>query len=101
MLFDDTYLTIQKPTEAIFRDKGSRFLCFGYPVTTEGQAKQIIAKLKTDHPKANHHCWAMRLSPDRSIFRVNDDGEPAGTAGSPLTDQLNGTAGKIGDAILT
>lgn len=88
MLFDDTYLTIQKPAEAIFRDRGSRFLCFVYPITTEGEAKQVVAKLKTEHPKANHYCWALRLSPDRSIFRVNDDGEPVGTAGKPILNVL-------------
>lgn len=88
MLFDDTYLTIQKPAEAIFRDRGSRFLCFVYPITTEGEAKQVVAKLKTEHPKANHYCWALRLSPDWSIFRANDDGEPVGTAGKPILNVL-------------
>ena len=88
MLFEDTYLTIQKPAEAIFRDKGSRFLGFTYPIITEGEAKEIIARIKTNHPKANHYCWAMRLSPDQSIFRVNDDGEPTGTAGKPILNVL-------------
>jgi len=88
MLFEDTYLTIEKPTEAIFRDRGSKFLCFAYPVRTEGAIKEIINKLKTEHPKANHHCWAMRLSPDRSVFRFNDDGEPSGTAGRPILNVL-------------
>lgn len=88
MLFNDTYLTIEKPAEAIYRDKGSRFLCFAYPIKTEAEAKNIIGKLKADHPKANHHCWAIRLSPDRSVFRVNDDGEPSGTAGRPILNVL-------------
>lgn len=88
MLFDDTYQTIAKPAEAIFRDKGSKFLAYAYPIRTETEIKDIIAKLKTEHPKANHHCWAMRLSPDRSVFRVNDDGEPSGTAGRPILNVL-------------
>lgn len=88
MLFDDTYLTIEKPAEAVFRDRGSKFLCFVYPVRNETEIKDIVNKLKSAHPKANHHCWAMRLSPDRSIFRVNDDGEPSGTAGRPMLNVL-------------
>lgn len=88
MLFDDTYLTIEKPAEAIFRDRGSKFLCFAYPIRQETEIKEIVNKLKAGHPKANHHCWAMRLSADRSVFRVNDDGEPSGTAGRPILNVL-------------
>lgn len=88
MLFDDTYLTIAKPSEAIFRDRGSKFLCFTYPIRSDAEIREIITKLKAEHPKANHHCWAMRLSPDRSVFRVNDDGEPSGTAGRPILNVL-------------
>jgi uncharacterized YigZ family protein len=88
MLFDDTYQTIAKPAHAIFRDRGSKFLGFAYPIRTEGDIKEIINALKAEHPKANHHCWAMRLSPDRSVFRVNDDGEPSGTAGRPILNVL-------------
>lgn len=88
MLFDDTYLTIENPAEAIFRDRGSKFLAYVYPIRSEVEIKEIINHLKTEHPKANHHCWAMRLSPDRSIFRVNDDGEPSGTAGRPILNTL-------------
>jgi putative IMPACT (imprinted ancient) family translation regulator len=84
MLFDDTYLTIEKPSDAIFRDRGSKFLSFAYPITSEAEIKGILAFLKTEHPKANHHCWAMRLGIDRSVFRLNDDGEPSGTAGRPF-----------------
>ncbi|MES2274689.1 MAG: YigZ family protein [Bacteroidota bacterium] len=88
MLFDDTYQTIAQPSEAIFRDRGSKFLGFAYPIRTETEIKEIITRLKSEHPKANHHCWAMRLSPDRSVFRVNDDGEPSGTAGRPILNVL-------------
>ncbi|WP_454802543.1 IMPACT family protein [Mucilaginibacter phyllosphaerae] len=88
MLFDDTYKTIAQPTENIFRDRGSKFLAFAYPVTSDNDIKPIISKLKAEHPKANHHCWAIRLGIDRSVFRVNDDGEPSGTAGRPILNTL-------------
>ena len=88
MLFDDTYRTIEKPAEGIFRDKGSKFLAFAFPVKSEGELKGNLSLLKLEHPKANHHCWAMRLTPDRSVFRINDDGEPSGTAGRPILNTL-------------
>ena len=88
MLFEDTYRTIESPTEGIFRDRGSKFLGFAYPINSESELKENVALLKTQHPKANHHCWAMRLSIDRSVFRLNDDGEPSGTAGRPILNTL-------------
>jgi uncharacterized YigZ family protein len=88
MLFDDTYLTIEKPAEGDFRDRGSKFLAFAYPITSETDIKPILSQLKVEHPKANHHCWAMRLGIDRSVFRINDDGEPSGTAGRPILNVL-------------
>jgi uncharacterized YigZ family protein len=88
MLFDDTYKTIAAPAEGIFRDRGSKFLAFGYPIQSENQVKALIATLKSAHPKANHHCWAMRLTIDRSVFKLNDDGEPSGTAGRPILNTL-------------
>jgi len=88
MLFDDTYRTIEKPVEGIFRDRGSKFLAFAFPVKSEGELKGNLSLLKLEHPKANHHCWAMRLTPDRAVFRVNDDGEPSGTAGRPILNTL-------------
>jgi uncharacterized YigZ family protein len=88
MLFDDTFKTISKPSEGIFRDKGSRFMAYLFPIQSDAEIKDIIAELKSIHPKARHHCWAMRLSQDRSIFRLNDDGEPSGTAGRPILNTL-------------
>lgn len=88
MLFDDTYKTIEKEGEGIFRDKGSRFIAYLYPIKSEEDIKNIIAELKALHPKARHHCWAMRIGPDRSVFRINDDGEPSGTAGRPILNTL-------------
>jgi uncharacterized YigZ family protein len=88
MLFEDTYLTIEAKSEGIFRDRGSKFLGYAYPVTSDLNIKNIIAELKKEHPKANHHCWAMRWSTDRSVFKLNDDGEPSGTAGRPILNTL-------------
>src|SRR6201996_6626837 len=88
MLFEDTYQTIKEPAEGVFRDRGSKFLALAYPITSETDIKNIIARLKADHPKANHHCWATRLGIDRSVFRINDDGEPSGTAGRPILNTL-------------
>lgn len=87
-LFEDTYLTIEEPAEGIFKDKGSKFIAYAFPFRGENQLKEIIAGVKAEHPKARHHCWAYRLTPDRSIYRVNDDGEPSGTAGRPILNVL-------------
>lgn len=88
MLFDDTYLTIKAASEGVFRDRGSKFMAFAYPITSDTEIKDLVTRLKAEHPKANHHCWAMRLGTDRSVFRINDDGEPSGTAGRPILNVL-------------
>lgn len=88
MLFEDTFKTISKPAEGVFKDRGSKFIGYAYPVKNESEAKTLIAQLKTEHAKARHFCWALRLTPDRSIFRLNDDGEPSGTAGRPILNTL-------------
>lgn len=88
MLFTDSYKTILQLSSGAFSDRGSKFLAFIYPVRAEGEVKEILSRLRKEHPKANHHCWAFRLSPDRSVFRVSDDGEPSGTAGRPILNTL-------------
>src|SRR6201992_1038888 len=88
MLFDDTYRTIERPAEGLFRDRGSKFLAFAHPIAAENDLKNILAELKSIHPKANHHCWAFRLGIARSVFRENDEGDPAGTAGRPILNTL-------------
>ncbi|MBK1439240.1 YigZ family protein [Parapedobacter sp. ISTM3] len=87
-LFDDTYKTIAAPAEGVFREKGSKFIAYAYPLRRETEVKDLVASLKAQHPKARHHCWAYRLTPDRSVFRINDDGEPSGTAGRPILNVL-------------
>jgi uncharacterized YigZ family protein len=88
MLFDDTYQTISDVSEGIFRDKGSKFIAYAYPIKNENEVKGILLTLKIEHSKARHFCWALRLSPDRNVFRINDDGEPSGTAGRPILNTL-------------
>ncbi|QJD98119.1 YigZ family protein [Mucilaginibacter robiniae] len=88
MLFDDTYLTVSQQAEAVFTDRGSKFIAYIFPITNEAEVKPHILQLKALHPKANHHCWALRLSPDRTVFKINDDGEPSGTAGRPILNVL-------------
>lgn len=87
-LFEDTYKTIAAPAEGQFKDRGSKFIAYAYPLQDEAAAKALVLALKEQHPKARHHCWAYRLTPDRSIFRINDDGEPSGTAGRPILNAL-------------
>lgn len=88
MLFDDTYRTLRAPAEGLFRDRGSKFLAFGYPVYSQEEIAEIIQRLKKEHPGANHHCYAWRLGVSGDSYRANDDGEPAGTAGKPIYNQL-------------
>lgn len=88
MLFSDTYLTIEKTAEIIFKDKGSKFLTFAYPVQSEQQIKEILTQLKKEHHTANHHCYAYRLGADKQNYRANDDGEPNNTAGKPILGQI-------------
>ncbi|RZL49129.1 MAG: YigZ family protein [Pedobacter sp.] len=88
MLFDDTYKTIKQSSEGIFRDKGSKFIACAYPIKSELEVKDLVSKLRIEHPKARHFCWAIRLTPDRNIFKLNDDGEPSGTAGRPILNTL-------------
>lgn len=88
MLFDDTYTTIKQATEGLCKDKGSKFLAFGFPISNEQEVKKYLEILRGQHPKANHHCYAYRLGTDRGQFRVNDDGEPSGSAGRPILNVL-------------
>ena len=88
MLFNDSYFTIEKKAEGIFRDRGSKFIGIAFPVATENEIKDILSQLKKEHPSANHFCYAYRLGADKQNFRANDDGEPSGSAGKPILGQL-------------
>jgi uncharacterized YigZ family protein len=83
------YYTIEQPSMAEFKDRGSKFLAFAYPAKDIDTCKKLLAQLKKEHGKAVHHCLAYRLGVDGLTFRVSDDGEPAGSAGRPILGQID------------
>ena len=85
---EDLYRTIETTTEGLYKEKGSKFLAFAYPVATEEQIRDILAGLKEKYYDARHHCYAWRLGADKTRFRANDDGEPSSTAGKPILGQI-------------
>ena len=84
----DSYLTIEAPAEALYKDKGSRFLAFAYPVANEEQIRERVDALRKKYFDATHHCYAWRLGPSGDSFRAVDDGEPSSTAGRPILGQM-------------
>lgn len=86
---EDTYLTIDTPSEGLYKEKMSKFLAFAEPCRTLEQAKEIVTRYKKEYFDARHVCWAYMLGADRLTFRSNDDGEPSGTAGKPILGQIN------------
>jgi uncharacterized YigZ family protein len=89
MLFRDTYKTIRSDSEGICREKGSRFLAFAIPVTTQNEIKPILDHYRKVYHDARHYCYAYMIGYDKSVWRSNDDGEPSGTAGKPILGQIN------------
>jgi uncharacterized YigZ family protein len=85
----DAYRTLAAPSEGEFKDRGSKFIAYAWPVNTEAAALQHLENLRKEHFKARHHCFAWRLGPDGARFRINDDGEPSGTAGRPILGQID------------
>ena len=83
------YKTIAAPGTGDFRDRGSKFLAYSYPIATPADVKEKLQILKKEHPKAAHHCFAYRIGTDGNTFRVSDDGEPAGSAGKPILGQID------------
>lgn len=84
----DCYKSISALSTGIFKDNGSKFLAFAYPVSTEEEIKSIIQQVKKEYFDARHHCYAYRLGHTGSIWRFNDDGEPSSTAGRPIYGQI-------------
>jgi uncharacterized YigZ family protein len=85
----DYYQTIEKTSFAEYKDRGSKFIAYAFPVQSVDEFKQCLQQLKKEHPKAVHHCFAYRLGWDGNTFRVSDDGEPSGTAGKPILGQID------------
>lgn len=82
------YFTIQADTDGLYKEKGSKFLAFAYPVKSEDQIKEIQEALRKQYYDARHHCYAWVLGMDDQIWRANDDGEPAHSAGDPILGQI-------------
>ena len=85
----DLYLTLRKPTqEAVYKEKGSKFLAYAFPVTNAEQVDDILQFQKKAHPKARHWCYAWKTGVQSPAFRYNDDGEPNNSAGKPIFGQI-------------
>lgn len=87
-MFDDSYKTIAKPAEGSYSEKRSKFLAYAFPVQNEEEVKQRLAEIQKKHWDARHHCYAYILGPHKDAYRLNDNGEPSGTAGRPIYGQL-------------
>ena len=85
----DAYKSIAARSEGLFKDNGSRFIAFAFPVETPDQVKDIVDSLKKEYHDARHHCYAYRLGYLGDTFRANDDGEPSGSAGRPILGQID------------
>ncbi len=85
----DFYRTIAAPSEAVFREKMSKFIAFAFPARTEDEAREQIASVQRKYHDARHVCWAYKLGADGSRSMLNDNGEPSGTAGKPILGQIN------------
>lgn len=86
----DSYKSIKRQSEGYFKDRGSKFISYAYPVETEEEIKDILDLLRKEHHSARHHCYAWRLGKKEVVYRANDDGEPSSTAGKPILGQLQG-----------
>lgn len=86
---EDFYYTIEQSSVAEFKDRGSKFIAYAYPLSSAEESKSFLQSLKKEHPKAVHHCFAYRIGTDGNNFRVSDDGEPSGTAGKPILNQID------------
>jgi uncharacterized YigZ family protein len=84
----DVYLTIDKLSTGVYRDRGSKFIGYAKHILQVDNAMQFLAQIKKEHPKARHHCYAYKIGLDGNVFRENDDGEPSGTAGKPIMGQI-------------
>jgi uncharacterized YigZ family protein len=84
----EKYFTIEKSVETIYKEKGSKFLSFLYPVSSVDEVKEYLTQLKKKYYDATHHCYAYIIGYDKETFRMNDDGEPSSTAGKPIYGQL-------------
>ena len=83
------YQTIEKPSVAEYKERGSKFIACAFPLISKEGFKEQLQLVKSRHPKATHYCFAYRLGLSGNDFRVSDDGEPSGTAGRPILGQID------------
>ena len=88
MLFSTTYNQITNNSKGIYKAKGSKFIAYAIIVKSEEQVLDEINKIKKLEKNANHYCFAYIIKPDKSIEKVNDDGEPKNSAGKPILGQI-------------
>jgi len=88
MLSEDTYRTIEVQADGFYKNKGSKFIALAFPVKNLEEVKEKLAEVRNKYHDARHHCYAYMLAPDKSSSRMNDDGEPSGTAGRPIMGQI-------------
>ena len=87
-MFSDKYKEIKSATTGVYKEKGSKFIAYSFPVHSEENVKEKLEEIKKLEHSARHHCYAYILKPDKSAQRANDDGEPSSTAGKPILGQI-------------
>ncbi len=85
---NDTYNIITAKSEGLYKEKGSKFIALALPVQSEDDVKEALLQIRKKYFDARHHCYAWVLGSDQSLFRANDDGEPSGSAGKPILNQI-------------
>jgi uncharacterized YigZ family protein len=85
----EKFKTIAAATTSLFKDRGSKFLGYSFPINSIEEVKAKLNEVKQEHPKATHHCFAYRIGIDGLSFRASDDGEPSGSAGRPILGQID------------
>jgi len=87
-MFSDTYKEIKSPIKGLYKEKGSKFISYLFPVYSEEEVKEKLEEIRKKEHAARHHCYAYILNSDKSAQRANDDGEPSSTAGKPILGQI-------------
>ncbi len=85
----DIYYSIKAPSQGLYKEKGSRFISFAFPVQDQEEIKPVLERIRKEHHEARHHCFAWMTGHERLNWRVSDDGEPSGTGGRPILGQIN------------
>ena len=88
MLFEDSYKIVTTKGEGLYKEKGCKFIAEAFPVHSEVEVKERVAEIRKKYFDAKHHCYAFMIGPDKACYRSSDDGEPSGTAGKPILNQI-------------